>query len=54
MTLSPRLRRTPPEDYLPALKADYEHMKNMIFGETPEFEVILAVIVGIEGEINSL
>ena len=29
-------------------------MKNMIFGEKPEFEVILAAIAALESEIHSL
>ncbi len=48
------MRLMPPEDCLPALRADYEHMKNMIFGEKPEFEVILAAIAALESEIHSL
>lgn len=47
------LRLIPPEDCLPVLKADYEHMKNMIFWEKPEFGEILAAITIIEEEINS-
>ena len=48
------MRLMPPEDCLPALQADYEHMKNMIFGEKPEFERILSVIWKTEAEINDL
>ena len=48
------MRLIPPEDCLPALRADYEHMKNMIFGEKPEFEAILAEIAALELEIHSL
>ena len=44
----------PPEDCLPALNADYEHMKNMIFGKKPEFEDILNTIGKISAEINHL
>ena len=44
----------PPDDCLPALRADYEHMKNMIFGETPEFEKILSIVGNTEDEINCL
>lgn len=46
------MRLMPPDDCLPALRADYEHMKNMIFGEKPEFEVVLEVIRAMEKEIN--
>ncbi len=48
------MRLMPPEECLPALKADYEHMKNMIFGETPEFAEILTAIGSLEDEIHSL
>ena len=48
------MRLMPPEDCLPALKADYEHMKNMIFGEKPEFEEVLKTIGKISAEINRL
>lgn len=48
------MRLMPPEDCLSVLKADYEHMKNMIFGEQPEFDEILARIENTEKEINQL
>lgn len=48
------MRLMPPEDCLPALQADYEHMKNMIFGETPEFEEILNAMLMLENDILSL
>ena len=48
------MRLMPPENCLPALNADYEHMKNMIFGEKPEFEVVLTAISALESEIHSL
>ena len=48
------MRLMPPEECLPALQADYEHMKNMIFGEKPEFEDVLAMIQILEDEINKL
>ena len=48
------MRLMPPEDCLPALKADYEHMKNMIFGNKPEFEEVLNTIGKISAEINRL
>lgn len=35
------MRLLPPEECIPLLREDYEHMKNMIFGETPEFEKIM-------------
>lgn len=48
------MRLIPPTDCLPLLREDYEHMKNMIFGETPEFEDILECMGRLEGEINGL
>ena len=47
------LRLMPPERNLQALKDDYEHMQNMIFGDKPEFGVILKGIEQLEKEINS-
>jgi len=46
------MRLQPPEDCLPALRADYEHMKNMIFGAKPGFDTILSAIQALEKEIN--
>ena len=48
------MRLVPPDDCFPVLKADYAHMKNMIFGEKPEFREILAAIRALEAEIHSL
>ncbi len=47
------LRLMPPERNLQALKDDYEHMQNMIFGDKPDFEVILKGIERLEKEINT-
>jgi len=48
------MRLMPPEDCTPVLTEDYEHMKNMIFGETPSFEEIMDTIRRMEAEINAL
>lgn len=48
------MRLLPPEKCIPLLREDYEHMKNMIFGETPEFEEIMECMERLEGEINGL
>ena len=48
------MRLLPPEDCIPLLREDYEHMKNMIFGETPEFEEIMDCMERLEREINGL
>lgn len=48
------MRLLPPEECLSLLWEDYEHMKNMIFGETPEFEEIMECMGRMEREINGL
>lgn len=48
------MRLMPPEDCRTALREDYDHMKNMIFGEKPEFDVILSAVQKMENEIHSL
>lgn len=47
-------RLPPPEEGLPLFWEDYEHVKNMILGETPEFEEIMECIERLEGEMNGL
>lgn len=37
-----------------ALRNDYEQMKNMFFGDIPEFDELMAVIQTLGKEINSL
>ena len=46
------IRLIPPEYSIKGLKEDYEHMKNMIFGEVPEFYVMLKKIEELEQEVN--
>lgn len=48
------MRLLPLEECIPLLREDYEHMKNMIFGETPDFEEIMECMQRLEGEINGL
>lgn len=48
------MRLLPPEGCISLLREDYEHIKNMIFGETPEFEEIMECMERMEGEINGL
>ena len=48
------IKLMPPERNMQALKDDYEHMQNMIFGNKPEFSEVLGLINGLEKEINSL
>src|SRR5262249_16023094 len=46
------LRLVPPEDRIPELRRDYHKMREMIFGEPPPFEHILAVLNEIERTVN--
>ena len=47
------MRLMPPEYNVPKLIEDYEHMQNMIFGEKPDFEIILLTVYQLEKEINN-
>lgn len=47
------MRLIPPKHSLQTLKEDYEHMKNMIFGNRPDFDTILNAISDLENDINS-
>ena len=43
-----------PKDYrLPALLADYESMKDMLYGDIPDFETIIKALKDLEKEINT-
>ena len=42
------------EKNIKILKDDYEHMKNMIYGEKPDFDVILNAVKQLEDEMNTL
>ena len=46
-------RLMPTEGMMDALRDDYKHMENMIFGEIPSFDDILSEIGMIEEELNS-
>lgn len=48
------IRLMPPERNLQALRDDYAHMQNMIFGEKPDFAEILKSIEQLEKEINAI
>ena len=48
------IRLMPPEDCVPVLAEDYEHMKNMIFGASPSFEGIMDTLRRMEAKINAL
>ena len=46
------MRLMPPHYNLGKLRADYEHMQNMLFGEKPSFDEIMDGIARLEAEIN--
>lgn len=46
------MKLMPPEHNLQALRDDYNHMQNMIFGNKPDFDVILNGLEQLEKEIN--
>lgn len=48
------MKLIPSEKNIKALREDYEHMKNMIYGEKPEFDVILKAVKTLEDKINTL
>ena len=48
------MKLMPPERNIPALRDDYEHMQNMIFGDKPDFDTILEGIKQLEKEINEI
>ena len=48
------MKLIPSEKNIKVLKDDYEHMKNMIYGDKPDFDVILNALKQLEDEINTL
>jgi len=48
------VRLMPPPHAIAALRDDYKHMQNMIFGPKPSFEEILSTIQALENKIHSL
>lgn len=46
------MKLLPPEKNMQVLRNDYEHMQNMIFGNKPDFDLILDGIRKLEKEIN--
>lgn len=48
------LKLLPPEYRLEALRKDYASMKNMMFGDYPDFDSLMQFIGELEREINSL
>ncbi len=48
------LKLIPPEYRFEALKSDYESMKDMLYGDIPEFAAIMTAVRELEQEINTL
>ena len=48
------LKLVPPAYRMDALRQDYASMQNMMFGETPDFDVLMEYIKELEMEINSI
>lgn len=48
------IKLLPPVYNIKAFKDDYEKMKNMIYGDKPDFDSILDVIAKLEKEINKI
>lgn len=48
------LKLLPPEYRLPALEADYDAMKDMLYGNVPTFGEVMTAIRDLEKEINTL
>lgn len=44
----------PPDFAVPALRDDYRHMRNMIFGPYPDFEELMSCICKLETEIHKM
>ena len=48
------LQIVPCADAIKDLRIDYDHMKDMIYGEKPSFDEIMETITKLEEEINGL
>lgn len=46
------MKLLPPDYNISKLRADYEHMQNMLFGEKPTFDEIMDAMAKLETEIN--
>ena len=49
-----KIKLIPPANALIRLKEDYSYMKEMIFGEKPDFSEIITSLEKLESEINKL
>ena len=48
------LKMIPPEYRFTALKTDYDSMKDMLYGDVPTFDTVIAAVRELEKEINTL
>ena len=48
------LKLIPPEYRFAALEADYDSMKDMLYGDVPTFDTVIAAVRELEKEINTL
>lgn len=48
------LKLIPPEYRFAALKTDYDSMKDMLYGDVPTFDTVIAAVRELEKEINTL
>lgn len=48
------MKLLPLPEYIEDLRADYHHMENMLYGDKPSFDEVMASIASLEQEINSL
>ena len=48
------IKISPSEYRFAALKADYNSMQDMLYGDVPTFETVIATIRELEKEINTL
>lgn len=52
--VSGTLKLIPPEYRFAALEADYDSMKDMLYGDVPTFDTVIAAVRELEKEINTL
>lgn len=48
------LKLIPPEYRFPALLADYDTMKDMLYGDIPDFKTVMSTVRELGKEINAL
>ena len=48
------MKLVPPEYRFVILAADYEAMKDMLYGDVPTFDTVMSAVSELEKEINAL